>query len=261
MRRRDAALNALSSEEEGHDADRTLSAGRRGSGPRSRLVEAIAVLLLARPMRAAEIAQALGYSSRYVSSYLSYWRTRGLFEYENGFWTLTDAGEEFARNIVEREMNTRVSQYTALARSILSSQPGGAAETVNPTMKGKGRGRARVQSGGSQPFIAAKTVGTGNKRQGPSPALCARALLESLDLSEDERTVLESLLQHYVKWGSTYTYLDHLEKELDADRAWLLAVLRALQAKRMVYLYSDRRLGMRVGLARRLRSFLEECPA
>ena len=261
MRHRDAALNALDEEEMEQATGGALHPGRRGSGPRSRLVEAIAVLLLARPMRAAEIAQALGYSSRYVSSYLSYWRTRGLFEYENGFWTLTEAGEEYARNIVEREMNTRVSQYTALARSILSSRLSSVAENVEQAMKGKGQGRARVQSGGSQYFIATKTVGSNNKQQGPSPALCARALLESLDLSEDERTVLESLLHHYVKWGSTYTYLDHLEKELDADRTWLLAVLRALQAKRIVYLYSDRRLGMRVGLARRLRSFLEECPA
>ena len=260
MKRHAVRLDTLDDDTERSTGDAAHS-GRRGGGPRSRLVEAIAVLLLARPMRAAEIAEVLGYSSRYVSSYLSYWRTRGLFDYENGYWTLTDAGEEYARNIVEREMNTRVSQYTALARSILGSQPGGLAENVTQAMNNKRRGRARVQSGGSQPFIAGKTFSVDNKRQGPSPALCARALLENLELDEDERTVLEALLQHYVKWGSTYTYLDHMEKELDADRGWLLAVLRALQAKRIVYLYTDRRLGMRVGLARRLRSFLEECHA
>ncbi len=227
------------------------------SGPRSRIVEAIAVLLLARPMRAAEIAEALGYPTRYVSSYLSYWRYRGLFDYENGFWTLTEAGEEYARSIVEREMNSRVAQYAALARKIL-------AEKDSPTVNDKTGGAVAAGGGGASgrllPFTATETNLRGKKRRERRLTRnCIRALLAELELDEDERTVLEALLDHYARWGSTYTYLDHLEKSLDADRMWLMNILRLLQSKKLVYIYNDRRLGVRVGLAKPLREQLREC--
>lgn len=241
--------------EETETAD-TLGAVRRRGGPRSRIVEAIAVLLLARPMRAAEIAEALGYPTRYVSSYLSYWRTRGLFDYENGFWTLTDEGEEYARSIVEREMNSRVAQYAALARKLLEGPP---TEQVPAAMNRKTRRRHSKQSGEALQFIATSKDARGNEGQSLRRA-CIQALLAELEeLSSDERQVLEALLHHYERWGSTYTYLDHLEKELEADRIWLLGVLRLLQAKKLVYIYNDRRLGVRVGLSRKLRETLTGC--
>ena len=227
--------------------------GKATGGPRSRIVEAIAVLLLARPMRAAEIAQALGYPTRYVSSYLSYWRTRGLFDYEAGFWTLTPQGEEYARAIVEREMNSRVAQYAALARKIV-------AEQNTATMNDERTAPRAPVSGGSLPFTAGDIVRRGKKRQeARSPAACIRAVLSDPGLTEDERTVLETLLNHYTRWGSTYTYLDHLERELDADRAWLLSVARLLQAKKLIYIYTDRRLGVRIGLSKNLRELLAQC--
>ncbi len=232
--------------------------GRRG-GPRSKLVEAIAVLLLAKPMRAAEIAEVLGYNSRYISSYLSYWKTRGLFDYENGFWVLTEEGEDFAKSVAEREMNSRVSQYAALAQSILS-RAASSGEQVRETINGKKKRAGRRQSSGVLPFIASTTRTGGNKRQRSVARSCTKAILAELDeLSEDENTVLEALLDHYTKWGSTYTYIDHLEKQLDADRVWLMNVLRMLQSKKLVYIYTDRRLGIRVGLSKRLREVLEAC--
>jgi len=231
---------------------------KRG-GPRSKLVEAIAVLLLAKPMRAAEIAEILGYSTRYISSYLSYWRTRGLFEYENGFWVLTEEGEEYARTIAEREMNTRLSQYAALAQRILQSsqlQP----TQISLTRNNKTHARRGAVSGKKLPFLADNKGKADSERQRSVARACATALLADLEeLSSDEQTVLEALLDHYVKWGSTYTYIDHLEKQLEADRAWLLGVLRMLQSKKLVYIYTDRRLGIRVGLAKRLRELLESC--
>ncbi len=245
-------------EEEGLELQREhLRGEKRSTGPRSRIVEAIAVLLLARPMRAAEIASALGYPTRYVSSYLSYWKTRGLFDYENGFWTLTDEGEEYARSIVEKELNSRVAQYAALAKKILLEQ-----EKISLAVNDKATTPVAHGSGRLLPFTATSNVKRDKKRLDTAPRRrCAEALLTELELSADERTVLEALLGHYVQWGSTYTYLDHLEQELEADRVWLLGVLRLLQAKQLVYIYTDRRLGVRVGLSRRLRNALRDCEA
>ncbi|ABM81050.1 hypothetical protein [Hyperthermus butylicus] len=235
-----------------HEEVAETSGQERRQGPRSRIVEAIAVLLLARPMRAAEIAQVLGKPTRYVSSYLSYWRTRGLFEYENGFWTLTEKGEEFARSILEREMNSRVAQYAALARQILEQ------EQVSSTINNNTSTGPRLLSGRIQPFIAAYTGKTGKKRrkQGLPRSACIQAILADLEIDEEERAILEHMLNHYLQWGTSYTYLDQLEHDLEADRVWLLTVLRRLQTKGIMYIYNDRRLGIRVGLSKRLKEFV-----
>lgn len=227
---------------------------RKSGGPRSRIVEAIAVLLLARPMRAAEIAQVLGRSSRYVSSYLSYWKTRGLFEYVNGYWQLTPEGEEYARNIMEKQMNSRVHQYVALARQILEST-----EPVRPTRKGKRRVIRSPESGRIQSFIASLTGLSSKERQGLPPEACLAATVDLDELTPEERDVLDVLLNHYAKWGTTYLYADQLQKELEADAAWLIRVLRSLQTKGIIYIYKDRRLGMRVGFSKRVRASLEAC--
>ncbi len=221
--------------------------------PRSRVVEAIAVLLLARPMRAAEIAQALGYPVNYVTSYLSYWRVRGLFEYENGFWRLTERGVRFAQSVLEREVSERVSQYVALARSILGG------EQVGRAANREGGEPAVTSSSGAQRFTAARTGAAGGEPLEGDRLVCAEALLEALDLTEEEREVLDQLLTHYLKWGTTYTYVEALEEALSADRAWLLRVLRSLQSKGLIYIYSDRRLGVRVGLSRRVKAYMERC--
>jgi hypothetical protein len=226
----------------------------RAGRPRSRVVEAIAVLLLARPMRAAEIAQALGYPVNYVTSYLSYWRVRGLFDYENGFWRLTEEGARFAQSIVEREVSERLDQYVALARSILSGG-GQVKRAVNSERGVPGAGG----SSGSQRFTAAQTSSSRGEQLEAERLVCAEALLEALDLGEDEREVFEHLLTHYLKWGSTYTYVEPLEEELSADRSWLLKVLRSLQSKGLVYIYNDRRLGTRIGLSRKVKTYMEQC--
>ncbi len=225
--------------------------------PRSKLVEAIAVLLLAKPMRASEIAQVLGKPTRYISSYLSYWKTRGLFDYDNGFWILTPSGEDFARNILEREMNTRVAQYAALARQILFSNQG---ENIMQAMKDKKEPALGSGSGQFQPFIADLINKRGNKIQKKRPKkLCIRAIIEDLELDEDEKIVMEALMEHYIKWNMTYTYLDQLERQLEADRAWLLTVLRSLQAKGLIYIYNDKRLGTRIGLSKNTKKYLALC--
>jgi len=235
---------------------KTENKNERSSGPRSKIVEAIAVLLLARPLRAAEIAEALGYSSRYVSSYLSYWRTRGIFDYENGYWTLTEKGEEYARNIIEKEMSTRIAQYTALARKILNDNTVNVRQAINHNNPLA----ASSLSGELQSFIATININASKKKQDTRTLkTCVRALLSSLELTSDEKTILEELLNHYIKWNSTYTYIDQLEKTLEADRAWLLTTIRLLQSKNLVYIYTDKRLGIRIGLSRKLRNYLRSC--
>ncbi len=233
-------------------------AGERGerrprTGPRSRLVDAIMVLLLSKPMRAAEIAGVFGLESKYVSSYLSYWRVRGYVDYDSGFWFLTPKGEEYAYSIVERAKRGSDDEYARLALSIASGQP------VNRTRNNKSRGSGPRPRRASQSFIADETSGSDKKRlDRVSAVVCALETLKDL-VDPDEFDVLNILLTHYSRWGSTYMYADQLQEALRADQAWLLKVLRGLQAKNLVYIYTDPRLGMRVGLSRRLKELLSDC--
>ena len=229
----------------------------REQGPRSPLVEAIAVLLLARPMRAAEIAQTLGYPTRYISSYLSYWKARGLFENVNGYWHLTEKGEDFARQVVEKRLNSRVSQFAALARQIVEDVWG---EQIRQTRNRKRVGRPAEQTVQSLLFIVASKGKSGNKRKTSiHPIHCLASIIDVDELSDEELEVLEVMISHYVKWGSTYMYIDQLEQKLDADPAWLLRVLKNLQSKGIIYIYNDRRLGTRIGFSKRLRDQIVAC--
>ena len=184
--------------------------------PMGELMEEILILLLERgPMRAAEIAGELGRSSRYVSSYLSYWRRRGLLEYNHGFWSLTSEGEGLARRLLARRRGQRAAASSSGSSSTSSGSSG--------------------------------CTGSGGSLEGILPLL-----------EDDERVVLEQLLAHYQRWGSTYTYLDELARAMNADPQWLLSVARRLQAKSLLYIYRDRQLGVRIGLSRKLRELLKE---
>ncbi|GAB6148382.1 replication initiator protein WhiP [Stetteria hydrogenophila] len=225
---------------------------RPRQGPRSRLVDAIMVLLLSKPMRAAEIAAVFGLESKYVSSYLSYWKARGYVGYEAGLWYLTPKGEEYAYSVVQRAKRAVDSELEALARSLAS-------EHVKPAINHK-RPRARSGlAGGFQSFIASQTSLAGNKRQDrASTVVCALEALRG-ELSDDEFEVVNALLSHYARWGSTYLYIDQLQERLQADYSWLMKAARKLQAKNLVYIYTDPRLGLRIGLSRRLKEILKNC--
>ncbi|MEM4115486.1 MAG: replication initiator protein WhiP, partial [Saccharolobus sp.] len=69
--------------------------------PRSKLVEAIILLLHARPLRTVEISANLGYETKYISSYLSYWRKKGLVYQDGGRWHLSRKGEDLAKELLE----------------------------------------------------------------------------------------------------------------------------------------------------------------
>jgi len=221
-------------------------------GPRSRVVEAILVLLLSRPMRSSEIAGVLGFSSRYVSSYLSYWRTRGLVDYDSGYWFLTPKGEAIAREVYERETRRGSDEYTILAQKILSSG-------VSQAMKSKGGGAGRGEASELLPFIAELKGKGGNKLQERVSA--GACLLNALkgSLREEELDVLMTLVAHYARWGTTYMYLDQLQERMNADYTWLVKVLRELQSKGLIYIYTDPRLGVRVGFSRNIKQQLDKC--
>jgi len=226
--------------------------GRR-TGPRSRLVDAIMVLLLSRPMRSAEIARILGYETKYISSYLSYWRSRGLVEYQNGYWTLTPAGEEYAVQVLDRETGEDLDRMAHIARRIIATPQ------VRPTRNNK-RARTRPpEAGESLSFTVTQTGKHDNILQ--ERARQAKCFLEilSADLDQDEFDALSSLLAHYAKWGSTYIYLDNLAEAMNADYTWLLRVMRRLQSKGIVYIYTDPRLGVRVGLTKSSKEMLASC--
>ncbi len=228
--------------------------GRPG-GPRSRLVDAIMVLLLSRPMRSAEIARILGYETRYVSSYLSYWKARGYVEYENGYWTLTPRGEDYAHMVLERETSEEADRMASIARRILS-QP---SLTGKPARNRKKSGQGGAIRGESLSFTASQTNLGGNELQEREQrAKCMLKVLQP-DLDQEEFEALASLLAHYVKWGSTYIYLDNLAEAMQADYRWLLRVMRRLQSKGIVYIYTDPRLGIRVGLTKSSKEMLQAC--
>jgi predicted ArsR family transcriptional regulator len=228
---------------------------RRGrGGPRSRLVDAIMVLLLSKPMRAAEIAQVLGLESKYVSSYLSYWKVRGFVDYDKGFWYLTPLGEDYAHEVVERLKSALEDEYARLARSLLS-QHAPISRAINNNA-GRQDGRRRESS---KSFIAAKSNIDDNKRVDRlEQVTCVLRLLRD-KLSEDEFEVISTILAHYARWGSTYLYADQLQERLQADQRWLFSKLRSLQTKNLVYIYADPRLGIRVGLSRAMKEALDSC--
>ncbi|MET1102109.1 MAG: replication initiator protein WhiP [Pyrodictiaceae archaeon] len=254
-------LEELLKEEDNAQEDSQNKRYAKRGGPRSKLVEAIAVLLFSRPLRSAEIAQLLGYPPRYISSYLSYWRHRGLFDYENGFWYLTPEGEEYARSIIQREMNARFQQYTTLARQLLeSSYDSRARNTIKYTMKDKNVLQSVEHSSRPLQFTAPLTIKNDDKQLDHTTiAMCIASSIEDEDLSEDEKEVLDTLIRHFTKWGTTYTYIDQLEEDMDADKNWLLKILRLLQAKGFIYIYNDRRLGTRIGFSKKLRILLNTC--
>ena len=98
-----------------------LESLKEKGGPRSKLVDAILVLLLARPMKAAEIAEVLSKEPKYVSSYLSYWKSRGYVGYGLGTWYLTPKGEDYARQVAEAQRDERFNEFMALAQRLMSS--------------------------------------------------------------------------------------------------------------------------------------------
>ena len=226
--------------------------GGERSGPRSRLVDAIFVLLLSRPMRASEIAGILGYEPKYISSYLSYWKSRGFVEYEAGMWYLTTRGEEYAREVIARETDEAFNRFIALAKKIAS-------ESLKPTRKDKSEGSQPRRGGDFLSFIVGQKGSLNNKiQERSSKAACATSILQSV-LDEEEMEVAGALLRHYTRWGTTYTYVDQLAEEMRADINWLMKVLRILQSKGIVYIYTDPRLGLRVGFTRKVKEILESC--
>ncbi len=222
-------------------------------GPRSKVVEAIMVLLRSKPMRAAEIAGLLGLETRYVSSYLSYWKERGYVEYSSGFWMLTPLGEEYAEMVIEKATDEKFDRLAAIAQRILAS------EHVNHARNSKDRRVGRVKSRKPLSFIVSQKRYPENKLQERARrAACVLDMLSD-ELDEDELELLSAILSHYSKWGSTYMYLDQIAELLNADYKWLLRVARSLQTKNIVYLYTDPKLGVRIGLSKQAKELLEEC--
>ncbi|QKQ99353.1 replication initiator protein WhiP [Metallosphaera tengchongensis] len=220
------------------------------SSPRSKLMDAILVLLHARPLRTSEISSNLGYETKYVSSYLSYWKKRGLVYQEGGRWYLTPDGENLAVTIIDSYSNSRFKEMLMIAKQMIN-------EPVKESINNK-----KPQSNRSEPkevlsFIDSKTKSDVNKQQRTDPSVCISDISEKLD--NDEKDILLFLLERYKQWGSTYVYLDQLQEEYKADSTWLFKVLRGLQTKRVLYLYNDPKLGFRIGFSQSVKRKLENC--
>lgn len=127
-------------------------------GPRSKLVDAILILLISRPMRSNEIAQYLNKETKYISSYLSYWKERGFVEYDMGLWYLTPKGEDFAREIISKTSDEKFNEFVALAQKV-------AGELIKKTINDKNNISEKGKTKESLSFIVNKTNSSDNKRQ------------------------------------------------------------------------------------------------
>lgn len=218
------------------------------------------LLLYSRPMRSSEVAALLGKSVRVVSSYLSYWKSRGYVAYRSGYWYLTRAGEEHVSMLLSSLQAPVLGpqEVVVLAQNLIR-------ERVLPTINSSNTLKRRQGAAEIQSFVVDETGSFVGKRDlltlgGRAEVLgCLEKILEAKNLSEDEASVLRHLVKHYVEWSSTYLYLDQLADELHYHASELVEVLKKLQAKKLVYLYADRRFGIRVGLGRSLKLLLDQC--
>ncbi|MEM0490850.1 MAG: helix-turn-helix domain-containing protein [Ignisphaera sp.] len=233
-------------------------------GPRSRVVEAILLLLYVKPMKSSEIAKILNKSSKLISSYLSYWKTRRYVVYRTGYWMLTKLGEEHVKTLLE-SIGVPIAtprDVVLLAHKLINEQ-------IHTTINNKNKLKNTPYSTEIQQFIVsetAKNVGkhshntsTDTKTTLEKALSCVKKVLETKDLLEEEITILNYLIKHYVEWSSTYLYLDQIADELHYPSHELMNILRKLQTKKLVYLYTDRRFGIRVGLGKSFKYILDQC--
>ncbi|MCY0883123.1 MAG: replication initiator protein WhiP, partial [Acidianus infernus] len=125
--------------------------------PRSKLVEAIIILLHARPLRTSEIASNLGYQTKYISSYLSYWKKKGLVYQDGGRWYLTPQGENLAKAIIDSYSNSRFKEMLVIAKQML--------EQVKEPMNNKNEQKEEREKKVVLSFIDSKTSNTVKKQQ------------------------------------------------------------------------------------------------
>lgn len=210
------------------------------SSPRSKLVEAIIVLLHARPLRTSEISSNLGYQTKYISSYLSYWKKKGLVYQDGGRWYLTPQGENLAKAIIDSYSNSRFKEMLVIAKQML--------EQVKEPINNKSEQKEEKKEKAVLSFIDSKTSNMVKKQQNKDPSVCIKEILAKLD--DDEKDILLYLVNKYKQWGSTYVYIDQIQEEYKADIGWLFKVLRQLQTKRILYLYQDPKLGLRIGFSK-----------
>ncbi|MEM0027736.1 MAG: replication initiator protein WhiP [Ignisphaera sp.] len=231
-------------------------------GPRSRVVEAILLLLYAKPMKSSEIASILGKKTKLISSYLSYWKSRGYVVLRTGYWFLTKKGEEHVKALLSSLDTPVLSPYDVvrLAQKLISEP---VLETMNSWRRQDGKPKETV----IQQFTASKTgslvgkQGTKNENTVEKTLKCLEKIISSKDLLEDETNILRHMVKHYAEWGSTYLYLDQISEELHYPSNELMLILRKLQTKKLIYMYTDKRFGIRVGLGKSLKQLIDACLA
>lgn len=232
-------------------------------GPRSRIVDAVLLMLYLRPMKSSEIASIIGKSSKLISSYLSYWKSRGYVGYKSGYWFLSKVGEEYVRTFIET-LGIPVltpSDVVQLAQKLIR-EPDFA--TVNNWIQQNSlQKKTKIQQ-----FAVENTGSKVGKQYSEVEARkdslvkaleCVTKVLASRDLVEEETQILNFMIKHYIEWNSTYMYLDQIAEELHYPNNELLMILRKLQSKKLVYMYNDARFGIRVGLGKSFKQLLDMC--
>lgn len=232
-------------------------------GPRSRFVEAILLLLYLKPMKSSEIARLLNKQTKIISSYLSYWKSRNYVTHRSSYWMLTKLGEEYVKLLLESLgiAITTPHDVVLLAHKLINNQ-------INETINNLNQLKSSQHVTKIQQFIDGftnKNVGKQTHNQNINKIVvekafnCIKKILESKDLLEEEMNIMNFLIKHYIEWNSTYLYLDQIADELHYPPQELLTILRKLQTKKLIYLYTDRRFGIRVGLGKSFKYILDQC--
>ncbi len=218
-------------------------------GPRSSIANTILYLLYTRPMKSRDIASIIGKSSKYVSSYLSYWKSRGFVNYVAGYWFLTELGKQYVELLIKSTSNS-VGSVTQ-KRTI---------ESISTTINHKNKQEKADDRQRFQQFIVEKTSSVVGKQDLDNLIYeCIEKMVYNKNLDEEETFVILHMVKHYLQWHSTYVYLDQLVEELDYDIAHLMNILKRLQSKKLIYIYNDRKLGLRVGIGKALKDLISLC--
>ena len=92
------------------------------SRPRSKIANAILVLLHAMPLTTSEISTSLDIKVDLARRYLNYLKKKGLVDKQDFLWSLTGQGEEVVKQILEMRNNKRLQEHIAIAKEIMAGK-------------------------------------------------------------------------------------------------------------------------------------------
>ena len=213
----------------------------------SRITALIFLLLLDGPQTAHEIVEYVnsclgtGYSYNLVKQYLYYYRKRGILVYSDGLWSLSDEGEKLVN---------RIRRW--LCKLVGDGHPsaGHCVEVLCPIYReSSSRYNLSIRKVEVEYNSSIREV----ELRHSDYSDVVEKLKREFELDNDEVDVIRILLEHYVRTGSTYMYIEELANRMETTPSWLYQnVLRRLKSRGIVYIWRDGK----VGIGRTLKNIL-----